>query len=286
MAKRVSISTAQAQEGAAAELVSLLQTVTADGKISNDEIKALHRWTRDNKDCGLPGMQILEETIESICADGRVSSEEREELAKVIERVLPPELREVAKQRRRLENLAQKERTRAESHAAAAEAERRAPVFDFDFLVAGVAYENRALVTARMTDHQPVFIIRDRRNQFSPNAIEVRTADGFQIGFVPEKDAVDLAPLLDQGYRHTAWVKKMWQGRSIPIPVVIAEIYRPDTAKSESVREDEVPPKRTPSFVPPPPPPGPTSARRGCVIPLALTVGSALLVGCGAAALL
>lgn len=285
MAKRVSISSAQAQEGAAAELVALLQTVTADGKISNDEIKALHRWTRENQDCGLPGMQILRETIESICADGRVSTEERDELAKVIERVLPPDLRDLAKQRRRLEALAQKERTRAEAAAAMAEAERRAPALTFDFLVAGVAYENRAFVTARMSEDQPVFIIRDRRNQFSPNAIEVRTQEGFPIGFVPEEDAGDLAPLLDQGYRHIAWVKKIWLGRNFPIPVVIAEIYRPNTARTEAIREDEVPTRRIPAFTPPPLPHAPVG-RRSCLIPLVLCGLTMLLAGWSAMGLL
>jgi hypothetical protein len=96
MAKRISISSAEAQEGAAADLVALLQSVTSDGRISNDEIRALHRWIRENQDCGLPSLPLLKDTIESICADGRVSDEERVELATVIERVLPPDLRAIA----------------------------------------------------------------------------------------------------------------------------------------------------------------------------------------------
>ena len=266
MAKRISISSAEAQEGAAADLVALLQSVTSDGRISNDEIRALHRWIRENQDCGLPSLQLLKDTIESICADGRVSDEERVELATVIERVLPPDLRAIAKQRRRLESLAQRERERAEQQAAAAQAALRTPSFDFDFLVAGVAYEGRSNITTCMQDDQPVFLIRDRRNTFSQNAIEVRTAEGFQIGYVPEDQAVDLAPLLDNGYRHIARVKKMWQGRSHLIPVILAEIYPPDTRNMDAVREEEVPARRTFGATPPRVPS--TNPRRSCLIPL------------------
>lgn len=248
MAKRVSLTSAQAQEGAAADLVAILQSTTADGRISTDEIKELHRWLRQNADCGLPAMQFLKETIESICADGKVSDAEREELAKAIERVLPPDMREFARQRRRLESLANKERQRQAAQAVAiaeaAAAARSAAVFEFDFLVAGVAYESRAVVTETMVDDETVYLIRDRANPHSPNAIEIRTKEGFHIGFMPESDAKALAPYLDQGYRHIAFVKTIWRGRDIPTPVVIAEIYPPDTERSDAVREAQVPPKQ------------------------------------------
>jgi hypothetical protein len=271
MAKRVSISSSQAQEGAAADLVALLQSTTADGKITTAEIKELHRWIRQNSECGLPAMHFLKETIESICADGRVSDVEREELAKAIERVLPPEMRDFARQRRRLGALAEKERRRQDAQAAAiaeaAAAARRAPIFEFDFLVAGVAYEQRSLVTETMSEDERVFIVRDRANRHSPNAIEVRTTDGFHIGFVPETDAKELAPYLDQGYRHIALVKSIWRGRSIPTPVVIAEIYPPDTERSDAVRESEVP-ARQPIFQP----------RRSPLIPVVAVIAALFVI--------
>jgi hypothetical protein len=250
VAKRIAISNAQAQSGAAAELVALLQSVTSDGRISSDEIKELHRWLQRNRDTGLPGIELLAMTIETIAADGRVTDAERTELAKVIERVLPPELREFAKQRRKLESLAKKERDRltqdAVAEARAQEAAKFEPICAFDFVVAGVGYEGRSAVTAHMVADEPVFLIRDRRNGHSPNAIEVRTQEGYQIGFVPESDAVELAPLFDQGYKHIAFVKRIWQGRSFPVPVVIAEIFPPNTARTQAIAEHQVPQKRAP----------------------------------------
>lgn len=250
MAKRIAISSAQAQSGAAAELVALLQSVTSDGRLTSDEIKDLYQWLRRNRDTGLPGIEILAMTIETIAADGKVTDAERAELAKVIERVLPPEFREFAKQRRKLESLAAKERDRI-AKAAAADASAREvamyqPICSFDFVVAGVGYEGRSEITEHMVADEPIFLIRDRSNRFSNNAIEVRTQEGYQVGFVPESDAAELAGLFDQGYKHIAHVKHMWQGRSFPIPIVIADIYPPDTARSGAISERQVPAKRTP----------------------------------------
>lgn len=248
MAKRIALSAKQAQEGAAADLVALLQTVTSDGRISTEEIKGLHNWLKLNANDSFPGMKLLKQTIETICADGKVTPEERSELLKVIERVLPPELREVARERRKIESLASRERAKlmkqVEREAQAAEEAKSRPEFEFDFVVAGVAYEKRHLVTEMMQQNESVYLIRDRANAHSPNAIEVRTAEGFQIGFVPERDASALAQYLDHGYLHIAWVKCLWHGREFPTPIVLAEIYRPDTERRDAVREDQVPRKQ------------------------------------------
>jgi hypothetical protein len=248
MAKPVALTAKQVQEGAAADLVALLQSVTSDGRVTTEEIKELYNWLKINANLAFPGMELLKQTIEAICSDGRVTDQERIELLKVIERVLPPEFREIAKERRKIESIASRERAKllkqVELEAREAEAARFRPEFDFDFVVAGVAYEKRYLVTEMMKENETVYLIRDRANAHSANAIEVRTAEGFHIGFVPERDAAALAEYLDHGYRHIAWVKRLWHGRQFPTPIVIAEIYKPDTERAEAVREDQVPRKQ------------------------------------------
>jgi hypothetical protein len=251
MAKRIALSHAQAESGVAAELVSLLQSITSDGHISNSEIKSLYDWIRTHDDGTLPGIALLKMTIEAIAADGKVTEAEREELAKTIEKVLPPDLRELAKQRRRLRVLANRERDRALESDRAAEAQRELaktePEHHLDFLVAGVSYEGRAAITSRMAEGEAVFLIRDRSNVHSRNAIEVRTQVGYQIGFVPERDAKALAPLLDKGYKHIALVRAIWEGRSVPVPIIDAEIFPPDTENRQAVAENQVPKKRSAS---------------------------------------
>jgi len=47
-------------EGIGAELFSLCEGITADGKLSKDEILALGLWLRDNKNEPIPGIQFLD----------------------------------------------------------------------------------------------------------------------------------------------------------------------------------------------------------------------------------
>lgn len=123
---------------------------------------------------------------------------------------------------------------------------RSRPLDVLDFMVAGVTYENRAdIVDSFCRDGDTVFLARDRVNLFSKNAIEVRLANGMQIGFVPEAMAKNVASLLDAGSSHSARIKKILSGARAPIPVVVAAIYRADSGRADAVFEHQVPPKVT-----------------------------------------
>ena len=96
-------------------------------------------------------------------------------------------------------------------------------------MVAGVRFEGRAMVISKFVrDGNAIALVRDRNNQFSPNAIEVRIETGHMIGFMPEIDACVLAPLLDQGAKYKAWVKKVLVYGRVPVPVVVAQLYGAD----------------------------------------------------------
>src|SRR5688572_14231471 len=98
---RVSLSNAQLQEAAGAELFSLCQGMTADGKVSKAEIVALGQWLTDNQNAPLPGIALLTETLKRIVADGRVTRDETRELLEAVEKVLPADARKGAKAARR-----------------------------------------------------------------------------------------------------------------------------------------------------------------------------------------
>src|SRR3954447_14534458 len=87
--RRLSITKLQRETEAVIELISLCQTVTEDGSLSDEEIAALREWLKDQAGAELPARDFLEETVARILADGVVTEEERDELWRAIESVLP-----------------------------------------------------------------------------------------------------------------------------------------------------------------------------------------------------
>src|SRR5687767_7675509 len=98
---RISLTKSQIQAGLGAELLVLCQSVTEDGSLSKDEILALRTWLQTNRTASLPAIDFLATTLERIIADGKVTRDEREELYRAIEFVLPPEARKGATAQRK-----------------------------------------------------------------------------------------------------------------------------------------------------------------------------------------
>jgi len=199
--RQVALRRGATESGTAAELLMLLETVTADGTISDAEAGELQAWLEANRDSDLRAIDFLRTTLEQVLADGRITAEERKALHKAVERVLPMELREKAKGRRVATELLEKAKEREEKAAARARAteerERNRPVHSANFMVAGVVYEGRSeTVDKYLRSGQNVFLRRDPGNQYDSNAIEIRLREGYQIGYVPREDAREMAPLL------------------------------------------------------------------------------------------
>ena len=251
--RRVSLSKRQRVTLEGAQLLSLCQAVTEDGSLADEEIAALRDWLVDNRSSDLPAISFLTATVEKILADGAATKDERDDLYRAIETVLPPELRrgamskrhalqEEERSKRRQEKVAEEERAREER-------QRNRPVGSWNFMVAGVRHEGRpSLIRQFVSEGDDAFLARDLSNQFSRNAVEVRTRGGIQIGYVPEDDACEIAPLLDSGHRHEAFFTKVLTGGRSPIPVVQAYLYRPDATVEEAILPAEVPPKAKPSL--------------------------------------
>ena len=227
---RLSLTSKQRESAAGVDLLALCQRVTADGSITADEAEELMRWLRENPSADIPAISYLRGTVERIIADGKVTKEELDELHKAIERIMPPEFRIVS----------QRVRKDRERH----DAMKRKPLAWIDSMVAGVTFEGRAYVVHQhVAPGDSVFLVRDRNNRYSRAAIEVRVANGMQIGYVPDDEAQRVAPLLDQGALHIARVKLIWPGRRVDVPIIEARLYAADSEVEGCVAEKDCPAK-------------------------------------------
>lgn len=232
--RRLSLTKRQRQTDAGAELLALCETVSADGSLEDAEIAALRDWTVRHESADLPAKAYLHHVIGAILVDGRITAVERDQLYDALEAVLPPEVRAVIQGRRARTIVASPATTGDQRQAGRATSV-------LDFMVAGVRYEGRAEIIRRhVRGGDRVYLRRDPQNRFSRSAVEVRIAQGHQIGYVPEADAIGLAPLLDSGHLHVARVKKILSGGQAPIPVVVAEVLPPDTTRPDAVRNEDV----------------------------------------------
>jgi hypothetical protein len=248
MAKHLTFRKKHTTSGIVAELLTLLETVTGDGVVTEDEANALKDWLDLNKaEQGIPGIEFLRTTVNQVLADGKVTPEEKRALYKAVERVLPTEARRQARERRTAIEAVEKANRRdartAQSEQRRLEQESR--VESPNFMVAGVTYEGRAPIVRRyVRENAPAFLARDPDNPYDRNAIEIRLANGYHIGFMPRDCAESVAPLLDAGCRHKAYFTKILHGRRAPIPVVQAYVYSAAVEIEGAVLQSQVPTKR------------------------------------------
>ena len=79
-----------------AELLSLCQSVTADGRLAPEEIAGLRQWLGDAAAAEMQAARFLRGVIEHVLADGRITAEEYQEVYRAVEAVLPFEARQQA----------------------------------------------------------------------------------------------------------------------------------------------------------------------------------------------
>ena len=229
-----------------AELVRLCAAITADGAISKDELIGLHRWLCAHRGSGVPAVSALAGLMDRIVADKQVTAEELAELQTAIERVLS---REAVANGAPIDRWAQARKGGGERETKQQERERNAVMDSASFPLTGATADGRAeTINRAVAPGSTVFLIRDRKNAHHKDAVQVRTIDGTPIGYVPHAAAKTLAPLLNQGCRHTAYVTRIEGSPRKPIPVVQAHLYRPDATVEGAVSEAQVPPENTPKL--------------------------------------
>ena len=197
----------------------------------------------------------------------------RFELYAAIEKVLPPDLRQYAKVRRR-EALATDRK--AEEERRKAEELRNAPLLAFDFMVAGTSYGGRRKIIKQFaSDGCLIQLVREYSNEYSRNAILVNALGG-NLGYVPEDWAVEMAPLLDNRHGYTASVKKILDYGERVIPVIVGEVHRETHQQGDgwraAFRQAEANPQGRPADE------KPTGVLQSCMSCAAVIVGSIILM--------
>lgn len=249
---RVSLTKTQRQSEIGIELMSLCQSFTEDGALSDEEIHGLRAWLEENESADLPAISFLVDTVQKVLEDGKVTKEERQAVYKALETVLPPDARKEAVARRRAVDKEERNQQRAlreqEKQENREERERNKTLGSWNFMVAGVRYENRpALIKKYVRADDIAYLKRDKSNKHSRNAIEVLTQNGVMVGFVPEDEAGDMAPLLDQGCRYEAFFTKVLSGGRVPIPVVQIYVYGVNASVEGTITQAETPTSIKPS---------------------------------------
>ena len=234
LTRQYSLSRAQLGTALGAELLSLCQSVTADGRLAPEELEGLQQWLHDADAADLPAVKYLRTSIERVLADGRITPEEYREVYRAVEAVLPFEARKQALAARQEVETAAAAGARVEHTAR----QRGMPVADtamatVTFMVAGVRQQGRPEAIERHARPNDVIVLaRQRESRESGVAISVKLSNGSEIGFVPEGDARQLAPLLDGGYRYGARITEVLTTGRSPIPVVQVRVF--DGSESRS----------------------------------------------------
>jgi hypothetical protein len=213
-----------------AELLSLCQTVTADGRLAPEEIAGLQQWLGDAEAAEMQAARYLRGVIERVLADGRITTEEYQEVYRAVEAVLPFEARQQAHAARvQAESSAPSPSVQATTVPPGAAGPARVestPIVEVTFMVAGVRQEGRPeLIERHASAGQAVTLELVAAGPNSDEAIAVRLPDGPRIGVVPATESRQFVHLLQQGGRYGAQIVRIRSSGRSPIPVVHVRFF-------------------------------------------------------------
>jgi hypothetical protein len=213
-----------------AELLSLCQTVTADGRLAPEEIAGLRHWLGDAEAAEMQAARFLRGVIERVLADGKITAEEYQEVYRAVEAVLPFEARQqahAAREQAESSDLAARVQGSAAQDADAGVAQAEStPIVDVTFMVAGVRQQGRpALIGQRVSVGMAVTLELATAGSLGDQTIALKLPDGAQIGFVPAAESRRLIPLLRQGDPCSAHIVRIRSSGRSPIPVVRVQFF-------------------------------------------------------------
>lgn len=79
-----------------AELLSLCQSVTADGRLTPEELDGLRQWLLEAESAEMPAAKHLRDVIRKVLADGKITPDEYNDVHRAVEAVLPFDARRQA----------------------------------------------------------------------------------------------------------------------------------------------------------------------------------------------
>jgi hypothetical protein len=279
---RLSLSKKDLLSPAGAELSRLLETVTTDGKITNEKANKLQDWLVAHQEEDMPGIPYLQSILKAVLRTGSITEIGGDKLYSAVEKVLPVVARKAAIERRKAAEAADQLRLERELKENEELHRKDMPVEYFDFMLAGCSHRGRPTrIRTYVREGKEVQFYREPDNQHGFNAIMVAVDFKHHIGYVPRAQTATLAPFFDKGYRFKAYMKTVLTGGEYRIPVVAGEVYLPE-ATGEALQkagrkpvEFEAPKARRPS------PAKAQSSKTGCLtlcfaIPLVVIVGVVL----------
>jgi len=212
------------------ELLSLCQSVTADGRLAPEEIAGLRQWLGDAEAAEMQAARFLRGVIERVLADGKITAEEYQEVYRAVEAVLPFEARQqahAAREQAESSDLTARAQASAPQDAdAGAAQDDPAPIVDVTFMVAGVRQEGRpALIEQQAAAGLAVTLELLAAGPRDDTVIAVQLPDGARIGFVPDAESRRFVPLLQQGSRYSAHIVRIRSSGRSPIPVVQVRFF-------------------------------------------------------------
>ena len=92
----LSLSHAELCTQLGAELLSLCQSVTADGRLTPEELDGLRLWLSEAESAEMPAAKHLRGVIRKVLADGKITPDEYNEVHRAVEAVLPFDARRQA----------------------------------------------------------------------------------------------------------------------------------------------------------------------------------------------
>jgi len=87
--QQVTLTDDQLREKTAKDLLALLENVSADGRLSDDEIHKLDSWLKAVRAENLPALTFLRGKVENVLADRVIIEDERRAIVAAILRVMP-----------------------------------------------------------------------------------------------------------------------------------------------------------------------------------------------------
>ena len=240
--RQASVQTSPEAVPPGAELFALCQTAAADGALSSRQLHSLRSWLEHTEATDVPAWKFVSGLVEHILEIGRAAPADLYALYSALESCLPKELG------RRPASLRGPNPLRITHAVPTGERLRNEVLASAHFLVASGQSDRFAVAIERHAKAgAPVLLVRDRASTQSPHTVQVRTANGKQLGFVPEQHARELAPLLDQGARYRAHLAGVLPGAHAPLLTVHAYLYPLDATLGSQHTGVRKIPKREPS---------------------------------------
>jgi hypothetical protein len=213
--EREPLSPARRATPAGIDILALCRSLPPDGRLSKDDLDLLRDWASRYHDVSLPAQEYLSGVVTKALVDERLTADERDWVYFAVESVLPVQLRKSTQDERRVAEL-----LKAESDG------RADATLSFDFLLAGVHLDGRwQTIQSHVKAGDVVYLVRSPADALRDERVRVVLPTGECIGFVPEEDALPIAPEVARGARVEATVRKILAGGQYPIPVIGGRVH-------------------------------------------------------------